>query len=78
MAKTAQNSLHMFTSTKLTSHVSKQENGVLITLIWLQTWALGEGIKILCIKDHVRSSINYSRERIRAITNASLLTPVLQ
>ena len=26
-------------------------------------------MKILCIKDHVRSSINDFRERIRAITN---------
>ena len=26
-------------------------------------------MKILCIKDHVRSSINNFRERIRAITN---------
>ena len=33
--------------------------------------ALGEGMKILCIKDHVRSSINDFRERIRAITNPS-------
>ena len=32
---------------------------------------LGEGMKILCIKDYVRSSINDFRERIRAITNTS-------
>ena len=45
-----------------------------LTLVRLQTWsltALGEGTKILCIKDHVRSSINDFRERIRVITNAS-------
>ena len=29
-------------------------------------------MKILCIKDHVRSSINDFRERNRAITNFSL------
>ena len=28
-------------------------------------------MKILCIKDHVRSSINDSHERIRAITKTS-------
>ena len=42
-----------------------------LTLVRLQTWnlmALGEGKKILCIKDHVRSCINDFRERIRAIT----------
>ena len=33
--------------------------------------ALGEGMKILCIKDHVHSCINDFRERIRAITNPS-------
>ena len=32
--------------------------------------ALGEGMKILCIKDHVRSSVNNFRERIRVITNS--------
>ena len=32
---------------------------------------IGEGTKILCIKDHVRSSINDFCERIRVITNAS-------
>ena len=40
----------------------------------LQTWsltALGEGMKILCIKDHVRSSIIDFRERIRVITNGN-------
>ena len=37
----------------------------------LELTALGEGMKILCIKDHVRSSINYIRERIRVITNPS-------
>ena len=45
-----------------------------LTLLRLQTWsltALGEGMKILCIKDHVRSSIIDFRERIRAITNPS-------
>ena len=31
----------------------------------------GEGMKILCIKDHVRSSINGFRERNKAITNPS-------
>ena len=31
----------------------------------------GEGMKILYIKDHVRSSINDFRERNRAITNPS-------
>ena len=36
----------------------------------LTAFKLGEGMKILCIKDHVRSSINDFRERIRAITNA--------
>ena len=43
-------------------------------LVRLQTWsltALGEGMNIFCIKDHVRSSINDFRERIRAITNTS-------
>ena len=47
-----------------------------LTLVRLQTWslmALGEGMKILCIKDHVRSSINDFRERIER-----LLTPVLR
>ena len=42
----------------------------------MQTWnltALGEGMKILCIKDHVYSSINYVCERIRAITNPSFM-----
>ena len=42
-----------------------------LTLVRLQTWsltALGEGMKILCIKDHVGSSINDFHERI---TNAS-------
>ena len=34
---------------------------------------LREGMKILCIKDHVRSSINDSLERIRAITNTSFV-----
>ena len=29
--------------------------------------------KILCIKDHVHSSINNFRERIRAITNPSFM-----
>ena len=33
--------------------------------------ALAEGMKILCIKGHVHSSINDFRERIRAITNPS-------
>ena len=45
-----------------------------LTPVRLQSWsltALGEGMKILCIKDHVRSSINDFRERIRAITNPS-------
>ena len=45
-----------------------------LTLVRLQTWsltALGEGMKILCIKDHVHSSINDFHERIRAITNPS-------
>ena len=45
-----------------------------LTLVRLQTWsltALEEGMKILCIKDHVRSCINDFRERIRAITNPS-------
>ena len=45
-----------------------------LMLLSLQTWslmALGEGIKILCIKDHVRSSINDFRVRNRAITNPS-------
>ena len=32
---------------------------------------LGEGMKILCIKDHVCSSINDFRERIRAIPDPS-------
>ena len=44
------------------------------TCVRLHTWsltALGEGMKILCIKDHVRSCINDFRERIRAITNPS-------
>ena len=43
-----------------------------LTLVRLQTWsltALGEGMKILCIKDHIHSCINDFRERIRAITN---------
>ena len=47
-----------------------------LTLVRLQTWsltALGEGMKILCIKDHVRSSINDFRERIRAINNPSFV-----
>ena len=30
-------------------------------------------MKILCIKDHVRSSINDSHERIRVIINASFV-----
>ena len=34
--------------------------------------ALGE-VKILCIKDQVRSYINDFRERIRMITNASFV-----
>ena len=45
-----------------------------LTLVRLQTWsltALREGMKILCIKDHVRFSINDFREGIRAITNPS-------
>ena len=45
-----------------------------LTLLRLQTCsltALGEGMKILCIKDHVRSSINDFCERIRAIPNPS-------
>ena len=33
--------------------------------------ALGEDMKILCIKDHVHSSIYDFCERIRAITNPS-------
>ena len=33
--------------------------------------ALGEGMKILLIKDHVWYSINGFHERIRATTNAS-------
>ena len=44
-----------------------------LSLVRLQTWsltALGEGMKILCIKDHIRSCINDFRERIR-ITNPS-------
>ena len=47
-----------------------------LTFVRLQTstlTAFGEGIKILCIKDHVRSSINDSRERMRAITNTSFV-----
>ena len=32
--------------------------------------ALGEGMKILLIKDHIRFSINGFREKNRAITNA--------
>ena len=42
----------------------------------LQTWsltALREGMKILLIKGHVRSSINGFCERIRVITNASFV-----
>ena len=44
-----------------------------LTLVRLQTWsltALGEGMKILCIKDHVRSTINDFHE---GITNASYI-----
>ena len=37
----------------------------------LECDGLGEGIKILCIKDHVRSSINGFHVRNRAITNPS-------
>ena len=43
-------------------------------LLGLQTYgltALGEGIKILCIKDDVCSSISDFRQRNRALTNAS-------
>ena len=32
-----------------------------------------EGMKILCIKGHVRSSINDFSERIRAITNTNFV-----
>ena len=39
----------------------------------LELTALGEGMKILCIKDYVCSSINDFRERIRAITNPSFV-----
>ena len=45
-----------------------------LTFLSLQTWsftALGEGMKILCIKDHVCSSINDFRERNRVISNLS-------
>ena len=38
--------------------------------LWSLT-ALGEGMKILFVKDHVRSIINDFCERIRAITNPS-------
>ena len=38
---------------------------------------LREGMKILGINDHVRSSINDFRERIRAITNPSFAVGLL-
>ena len=38
---------------------------------WVEIVALGEGMKILCIKDHPCSSINYFHRRIRVITNDS-------
>ena len=48
--------------------------------IRLQLWsltALGNGIKILLIKDHIHSSINVFCERIRAI-NASFAVGYLK
>ena len=37
----------------------------------LSLMAVGEGMKILCFKSQIQSSINDSCERTRAITNAS-------
>ena len=47
-----------------------------LALLGLQTLslaALGEGVKILCIKDHVHSSINDFCERNKAINNPSFM-----
>ena len=64
----AKNSVKTLDNTAQTSACDQTRKWHLkLTLVRVQTWsltALGEDIKSLCIKDHVRSSINDFCERI--------------